>query len=345
MANLTDTAYIVRKSFVWGGIGIVVMTILGFATVATIRSIQQNRAVPTPTPGVTFGPLPKIVTPNSLQYPTSFELLLIEGRPPETVQYGTVYLVRAKTPTLLSRKESQQFAEGLGFPGEPIQTDNTVYQYADQDTNSHLVMDIASKNFTLRRNFIDVGVLNTPITQTETEIRKQAQTFFTRLKTWHENLSQAGVTYWTFEGQSLRETTEISQAQLVRVDFFQPALGDFPVVTSRSDRSNVYIIFAPGDKAPRMVHEASFNYFPPDDQTMSTYPLITGLAAWEQLQAGGAFISSPVIIGTHAVVRRIYLAYYQSDNYQPYLQLMWMFEGDNGFVAMIRATDPAWVAP
>lgn len=345
MANLTDTAYIVRKSFVWGGIGIVVLTILGFATVATIRSIQNSRVLPTPTPGVTFGPLPKIVTPNSLPYPASFELLLIEGRPPETVEYGTVYLVRSKTPTLLSRKESQQFAVTLGFPSEPVQTDNTVYQYVDPDTNSHLVMDIASKNFTLRRNFIDVSVLNTPIKHTETEIKKQAQAFFIKLNIWHENLSNAVFSYWTFEGQALRETTEISQAQLVRVDFFQPTLGEVPIVTSHPARSNVYIIFAPGDKAPRMIHEASFNYFPPDDQTMSTYPLITGLTAWEQLQAGVAFISSPVKIGTHAVVRRIYKAYYQSDMYQPYLQLVWVFEGDNGFVALIPATDPAWIAP
>ena len=72
----------------------------------------------------------------------------------------------------------------------------------------------------------------------------------------------------------------------------------------------------------------------------ATYPLKSGAVAWQDLLDGYALI---VNVGRNSpdkiVIRKIYLAYYDSEEPQLYLQPIFVFEGDNDFVAYLPAID------
>ena len=66
------------------------------------------------------------------------------------------------------------------------------------------------------------------------------------------------------------------------------------------------------------------------------------MQAWEELQSGSAFVlqypKTPII-----TIRNIYLAYYDSISPQTYLQPVFIFEGDDGFVAYVPAVSRDYV--
>ena len=66
--------------------------------------------------------------------------------------------------------------------------------------------------------------------------------------------------------------------------------------------------------------------------------------AWEELQAGRGFIARyPTNGAISIVVRQVYLGYYDSFDPQMYLQPVFVFEGDNGFLAYVPAVIPEWI--
>ena len=94
--------------------------------------------------------------------------------------------------------------------------------------------------------------------------------------------------------------------------------------------------------AKKRVLQFTYTYWPIDYQTTATYSLKTSQQAWQELQAGGGYLLS--IPKTLVVtVRNVYLAYYDSISPQTYLQPIFVFEGDDGFVAYVPALNPEYV--
>lgn len=343
MATLTDIAYYLRKGIIFGAIFIVLATIAGISIVATINKVQNNQPIPTPSPAALYGRLPKIQFPESAAYPTSFDLLLIEGHPPEGTTSATIHIVPAKSPTLFSRRQAIVFAKNLGFTENPVELSTTVLQFNDAQTNSTITIDIVTNNFTLKRNVIDVSIFENKTQTSEQQLVNAARGYFIGLKTWDETLTQSKVSYFIFEGQNLVPARNARDAQVVRVDFFRDAVSNYPVVSQKYKTSNYYVVFTSQNDRVQTVLEASFQNFPPDVNNSSTYPTISGQTAWDQLVAGQGYIAVTPLAGTEAIVRRSYLAYYEPEVSQPYLQLVWVFEGDHDFVGYVPALSPEWI--
>jgi hypothetical protein len=85
-----------------------------------------------------------------------------------------------------------------------------------------------------------------------------------------------------------------------------------------------------------------FNYQPVDYSQVHTYPLRTTDSAWRILQAGEGFIAKK---GTQdaAIIRQVYLGYFDSYEEQSYLQPIYVFEGDGGFLGYVPALDPKFI--
>jgi hypothetical protein len=78
-----------------------------------------------------------------------------------------------------------------------------------------------------------------------------------------------------------------------------------------------------------------FHYLPIDQTRVSTYPIKTAAVAWEELKAGSGFIAQSPGEG-NVVVRRVYLANYDPNKFEEYVQPIIVFEGD-GFLAYVPA--------
>ena len=81
-----------------------------------------------------------------------------------------------------------------------------------------------------------------------------------------------------------------------------------------------------------------------DKETFATYPLRSVEEAWNDLNAGLGYIANPGSTGSNLInVRKIYLAYYYSDNPSNFLQPIYVFEADRGFIAYVSAISKEWL--
>ena len=75
----------------------------------------------------------------------------------------------------------------------------------------------------------------------------------------------------------------------------------------------------------------------------ATYPIKTAQKAFRELQTRQGFI---VNVGNNQqiiTVRKASLAYFDSLEPQQYLQPIYVFSGDNGFQAYVRAIEAEWL--
>jgi hypothetical protein len=91
------------------------------------------------------------------------------------------------------------------------------------------------------------------------------------------------------------------------------------------------------------VVQLEYHYRPVDYAQVETYPLRTAKSAWQILQSGEGFIADKGA-ADEAVVREVDLGYYEDwYNEQEYLQPIYVFTGDNGFVGYVQAVDSRYI--
>jgi hypothetical protein len=107
---------------------------------------------------------------------------------------------------------------------------------------------------------------------------------------------------------------------------------------ARTSRSQIIaaMVFANGEMK---VVKAQVQYFEKSQEQVGLYPLKTADLAFEQLQAGQAFMINGQPNATNITIKKMFLAYYDPDEYQAYLQPVYVFLGDNDFVGYVPAVE------
>ena len=98
----------------------------------------------------------------------------------------------------------------------------------------------------------------------------------------------------------------------------------------------MFIYSGNSDKSKKLV-EATLDHYPVEYESVETYPIISSAEAWEILEAGKGFVAYIDAGVTQAVVRKVFLAYYDSETPQHYLQPIYVFQGDNNFYGYVPA--------
>ena len=81
------------------------------------------------------------------------------------------------------------------------------------------------------------------------------------------------------------------------------------------------------------------DYYPISYEEIHTYPLRSTQSAWQQLQAGEGYVANKGTLD-QAVVREVLLGYFEGGGYQIYVQPIYVFKGDAGFIGYVDAVDP-----
>ena len=136
----------------------------------------------------------------------------------------------------------------------------------------------------------------------------------------------------------------LSEANFVKVNLFRRDYDDMPVVTGKPDQANVWAIMSGGSSSGQKVIASEYHYHSIDETQYSTYPIKTPEEAYTELQNGNAFIASVGLNedGSSLKIRRIYLAYFDPDIDSEYFQPVYVFEGDNGFIAYLPAVSSVY---
>lgn len=348
MASLTETAYHTRRLINWAIAGLIGYFILRLVWGVFITTYLTFFPPKPPPPNHAFGKLPSLKFPESStpSATLNFKLETIEGRMPTASTSAAVYFMPKKPANLLALTQTQEFVQRLGFNPTPIQESKNIYRFNDPEiTLRTLRYDIVSDNFSLRYTFEqDPGLFadkNLPFADAaESEALSILQTYNRYLADFVGG--RIVVSFLRFTNAQLASTPSFSQADAVRVDFFRRNVGNTRVVTPLPNQGPISLIFSGSRMSKKRLLHFIYNYWPIDYEIFATYSLKTTQQAWTELQNSQGYLARYPTNSNNITIRNIYLAYYDTYDPQTYLQPVFVFEGDDGFLAYVSAINPSW---
>jgi hypothetical protein len=92
------------------------------------------------------------------------------------------------------------------------------------------------------------------------------------------------------------------------------------------------------------VLRSQVKFFEKSLEQFGVYPLRTGDEAYVDLQQGEGIVISNPQKRKDVIIRTMFLAYFDPDEYQDYLQPVYVFVGDDNFVAYVPAVTKQYIA-
>lgn len=348
MANLGETAIIARKAIKYGGIGLVVLIIGRVILTGAYAYYRKLNPLPPPPPDVKFGRLPKLIFPQKDQPELTYKLeTRTGGLPAKMNTQFKVYFMPIKKPNLLAYDAAKAVATRLEFVQEPTKLSATDYRW-DTSTpiDSSLTINTITGAVILDRKWQnDPSYLIPTLVYTDEQSVERTLNLLGRVDLLPQDVKEGegGVKYFKADNGQLVRAPSLSQAQFVQVDLYRTPIDDVKVINPDTEQGLISAILALQREDEKQFIKLTYNYFPIEKEKFSVYPLISVAQAWERMQSGGGFISSVTDGVTATTVRDVYLAYYDSDIPQQYMQPVYVFEGDDNFVGYVPAIADAWV--
>jgi hypothetical protein len=346
MATLTETAYYTRRFINLSIFTIIFLIIFKIAWGKGVAWWRKNHPPPPPPPTVSFGKLPKIQFPQQKKLDLSYRLETPSGGLPDFGPQAKVYFIPAKKPNLLALERAKILARNLGFIQEPEKISETVYRWTNYEgLVSILEMDIITQNFQIKKQWQeDQSILiNKRLPNQEMAIM-EAENFLQKAGLLYDDLKNGTkkVSFWKFTPQALTPVLSLSEADFVKVVFLRASLDEMPIMPPNPQKGLISVLISGSTQFNKRILEVEFSYAPVLKDTFGTYPLKTPAQAWEELKAGKAFVANLGNNQKEITIRRVYLAYFESNQPQEYLQPIYVFEGDNNFVAYVPAITNQW---
>ncbi|MBU0618642.1 hypothetical protein KKD62_00225 [Patescibacteria group bacterium] len=346
MGSLTETAQVTRKVIKFGGIGLIVLILVrGIWQLGQEWYRLRNPAPPAP-PTVAFGKLPAIKFPQQTPLELTYKLQTVSGTTPDLGDRNAVYFMPYLRPNLLALERANKQVSKLDFESEPIMLDAKHYRWEKKDIKTYLTMNIITGEIEMEYDWrSDPEILLAPNLPGQEQAISEAKNFLQQAEILTEDLQlgQAKVSYWKIVDKELVKAVSLSEAHFVRVDFFRKNTSEVPIVTPSAEEGMVYLLFSGSKERHKRVVKLSYHYFPVDYENLATYPLKKSSQAYRELQTREAFVATKGNNQQIITIRKISLAYFDSAEPQQYLQPVYIFEGDNGFVAYVSAIDDQWV--
>ncbi|OGG08975.1 hypothetical protein A2154_05270 [Candidatus Gottesmanbacteria bacterium RBG_16_43_7] len=349
MATLTETAYYTRRTINWTILGIIAYFILRLTWAILVFIYFILFPPKPPPPNHAFGVLPKIQFPQSVSRPSDlkFRLETIEGTVPTASESASVYFMPKSPANLLALTRTQTFAQRLGLNPEPIQESKNIYIFKDPDLSLRtLRYDIVSNNFVLRYAYeLDPLVFDQKNLPNDPKAITDAQSILKGYNLYVNDYKNGTtrITYLQLVGNKLLPILSRVEADALRVDFFRKPIGDMKVFTADPDLGLINFLYSGNPNTIKQLMEFNYTYWPIDYDTVGTYEMKRSQDAWQELVSGGGFIARYPRTGSTAVVRTMHLGYYDSYQPQTYLQPIFVFEGDDGFLGYVPAVSLKWV--
>lgn len=326
--TLSQAADVTRKGVVFFGIFLVVVTISLIGYNLWKQYELAHRKPVEEIPQMKFGTLPKIKFPAQTVSSSNFTYSLdtTTGELPKIPKIIKVYFIPQTGISLMDADKAKRLAESLGFLTGPQILATTEYQFTN-DQGGTLTININTGNFHFQRQVVSSSDDQPQGSFPEKErLVADFKQFLSSKNLLPAELS-AGAGNALLSGSGESETAQISlwpmdvdKLTIVTPQFTQSLVR--ATITKHTLETNKYI-------------DINYIFWPIDKSTFSTYPLKTPAQAFSELQTGQGFIAVEPQ-GPKVSISSVYLAYYQSDSYSPYLQPIFVFDGPQ-FIALVPA--------
>lgn len=343
MTGLTQVAITARKTIRYTIFFIVFLTIGRIVLGISVNIYKKLFPTPPPPPTIKYGKLPKINFPESPKLSLIYILETPEGNLPKLPNQSKVYFMPKINPNLLSLDIAKERAKSLGFTSSPQQISETVYKFNGSNLPSSLEMNIVTGIFSLS---YDLSADRTPLEKKPPVGEVAASLVRSFLSS--ANLLPSDLTGPT-QNDFLRlsdgkfvSALSLSESDVVKINLFRKNYDELPSLTASPKKANVWFIVTGAQNKGQQIISGEYHFHPVDESQFSTYPIKTPQEAFNEFQNGGAFISNQGLVkdGETLKIRRVFLAYYDSETSSEFYQPIYVFEGDKGFMAYLPAVTP-----
>jgi len=336
--SLTQTAYTSRQLIKYGGTGIVVFVILwGLVTTAYQAYLKFNPPYVKPT--VKYGLIPQTVFPEKAFTKKDFSFEFANDKTPDFSDQAKVYVIYRSNNTFLALSDDIETAKNMGFSNAPKEINSGVYEFRDDTSNKTLTVNVLTGSFKVSYPYLSDQLLLDPKDMpTKDEAISKASSFLKNAGKFSEDLEdgEKKVSYWQIENDGLKSVGSIAEASLIRVDFYRKDLDDLKIFSTENNQASVSILVSGSDVETKRIVEVNFKDVNIDRESFSTYPIKTVSRAMEQLKSGDYWPVSDSKANS-VTIRKISLAYFEPTTLTNYIQPVFVFEGDDGFMAYVPA--------
>ncbi|PIS15823.1 hypothetical protein COT62_01580 [Candidatus Roizmanbacteria bacterium CG09_land_8_20_14_0_10_41_9] len=345
--TLTELSYNVRKSFPFVIIFFLVFMILFYSVKLLLLYSGLNQPAQPVYTDTKFG---KIKTPvisgSKTSSTTNYILDTIEGQPTTATLSANIYLVPPITTQLNYREKVYLIAKMVGFNTETSKYTLSNRTAVFSDDKQRVNIDVANFNFDYEYSYAKDPLLftNTQIPSNK-DIEEKARDFLKSVGRYPDELStgKVNIVYHNYNAtaNTLFVTKNPAQANVVEVDFYRPDIDGFPVVSPEYFTSQNYVIMVFKQSTFKVI-KAQVSFFEKSDDQVGVYPLRNGDAAFADLKAGNGYVISGENKPT-VTIKKMFLGYHDLDSYQNYLEPVYIFLGENDFVAYVPAVEKDWL--
>ncbi|MCJ7805426.1 hypothetical protein MUP46_02165 [Patescibacteria group bacterium] len=340
MTTLSRVAVTTRK-IVRYGIFFLIFLIIGRIGLTLGTAVYRHfYPKPPPAPTVSYGKLPKLPFPDRAKINLNFSLETPEGGLPTLPTQAKVFSQPKLSPNLLSLDMAKEKAASLGFDPSEQSISSTIYKFKNKNSEATLEMNIVTGIFSIS---YDLKKDSSPIEKKPPapEIAASiARSYLSSASLLPDDLS--GPTTHEFlkiNGDKFDGALSLAESDIVKIHLYRKSYDNLPSLPPDPNQANVWFMVSGALVKEKQIIAAELHYFPVDETQFSTYPIKTAQTAWDELTGGKVFVATYGINknGDSVKIRRVYLAYYDSNTQAQFFQPIIVFEGDNGFVAY----DPA----
>lgn len=348
--NLTTINYFGRLLVKYGIAFLIVLMVGRMLLTAFVNYWKATHPAPPPPPTVGFGvlPSPRFPTQTDEEKPSSYNLEMAYGLQ-EITDRAEVFLVTKSAANLLADEKVRKVAETYNFNGEPETISEQSYRFTkNSPLDMSLEISAVDFTFTLQSNYLSRPDLLTKQQSLpeDFEAVERVKTFLKEATDVADDIatSSGKVTYLKSIGGELRTADSLSDADFLQVDINrQPIDGKYKIYTPQGEKGVISAIVAGALTGDDAIVSLEDYYRPIDYLNVETYPLRTAKSAWKSVQSGEAYIAAGSGLKT-VTVREVELAYYDDFEAQKYLQPIYVFKGDNGFLAYVPAVSSEYLS-
>lgn len=299
-------------------------------------------------PDTKFGLLPQSIFPKTSVSSSNFSYTLDTSTgslPKVGLDAGfekilKVYFVVKSFATFLSPEKSQALAEKFNILTDPEILSETKYLFKQDDKS--LTVDLDTGNFSYVK---EATISGREALDDDNKLVSDFKKILQTLGEFREELNsgRTKINLLKKDGDKLIPTTLRAETQAAQVSLWQKKLDDKSVFTNDFNHAliNAIIIKSAGNIENYL--SLNFTYYPIDTTTFATYPSKTAEEAFDDLKSGKGVI---ILEGEkpQVSITSVYLGYFLSENYSPYLQPVFVFEGPH-FAAYVPAVSSQFLNP
>lgn len=264
---------------------------------------------------IKFGilPLPNFPASKVSSSNFSYSVDTVTGNFPNFDKLAKVFFIARPQASFLAPEKSNKLAEKMGFTSQPQVISPTEYQF--KQDSSELTVQLDSGNFKYASDS----------TESANPVTVNSDTLADNFKKILEDLS-------LLPDPLKNGPTKFATSQ---ISIWPSDIDQKPIVTENPNTSLVYAKASGSGNLVSNYYSINYTFWPVDEEVFAKYPIKNVSLAFDDLKNGkGIVILEPS--KPQVSITTVYLAYFLSESYSPYLQPIFVFEGPS-FIAYVPA--------